>query len=88
MSRRRIAVSDRVLGLKKMCPICGDEISSNGQLLYTPNLKWWSVGYFCPVDREVIWASSPATDAVVAEATRGIDIDTLPYEPFVIFDDN
>jgi hypothetical protein len=84
--RRRIAKSDRVLGLSKICSDCGNRIESNGELLYSPDMGWWSIGYWCPYDREVMWSHSRDTAALIDEITKNIDIESLPFEPFHKYD--
>ncbi|SNT12835.1 hypothetical protein SAMN06265795_114123 [Noviherbaspirillum humi] len=82
--RRKMATSDRLLGLSMACPGCDRQITSNGHMYYTAFLKSWSIGFWCPVEKEVFPCWRPEYQSLINEVAAGLDIESLPYEPFHI----
>lgn len=75
----RILQSERLLGLSRNCPECGGLIRSDGKLYFDEGTQFgWSIGYWCPTDRETLRIWSPADNALIQELTRGVDVSSLP----------
>jgi hypothetical protein len=83
MYRRRVSRDDRVAGIVRRCPECGTEMRSLPELYWDDEslVRIWSIGFFCPEDRETfpIWA--PEYQALIDEVTKDVDIESLPLWP-------
>jgi len=74
-----VATDDRLLGLTQKCPDCGRQIYSNGKMYYEDDSAVeWSIGYWCPYDKEMIRIWTPNDKPLLDEVTKDIDISSLP----------
>lgn len=44
--------SERLLGLQKKCPECGNLMTATGNMHYNALMSEWFIEYWCPVDQE------------------------------------
>jgi len=82
MFRRRVLRDERVAGIVRTCPDCGNDMTSLPELYYDQDgVPGWSVGFYCQYDRETIPVWAPEYEALIEESTSGVDIDALPLWP-------
>lgn len=75
---RRVLRDDRVAGIVRRCPECNKEMRSLPELYCDGESRFWTVGFFCPEDRETFATWAPEYQALIDEVTRGVDIKSLP----------
>ncbi|SNT12815.1 hypothetical protein SAMN06265795_114122 [Noviherbaspirillum humi] len=78
---RKMATSDRLLGLTRECPECGRQIQSNGQMYFDFVTHDWYIGFWCPVEKEVSSCWRPEYQPLIDEVSNGLEFDSLPDEP-------
>ena len=55
---RRTIRDDRLKGLTRRCPECGNTMTATGELYKDEGVSTWFVAFWCPVDQEEfpVWA--------------------------------
>jgi hypothetical protein len=76
---RRVLRDDRARAISTRCPECNRELHGNGELYFDEGLAaGWTIGFYCPYDREVFPIWTPEFEPFLEEATRNVDTAALP----------